>query len=127
MIKYLVIGFGGALGAIARVITADLLPSKISENFPMQILLVNILGCFLMGISIEWLGGVLHVENSHLKNFLIAGFLGGFTTFSSFALEFGQLVEKNVIGTAILHVVISVATALTAFFFGVKLARAIIQ
>lgn len=80
-----------------------------------------------MGMSIEYLGGVLHSQNSHLKNFLMAGFLGGFTTFSSFALEFGQLVEKNVIGTAILHVVISVTTALTAFFLGVKLAKAIIQ
>lgn len=46
MIKYLIIGLGGAIGSIARVITSDVLPLKISENFPLQILIVNILGCF---------------------------------------------------------------------------------
>jgi fluoride ion exporter CrcB/FEX len=46
MIKYLVIGFGGALSAIARVIMADLLPLKILQNLPLQILVVSILGCF---------------------------------------------------------------------------------
>ncbi len=124
MFEYLLIGVGGALGAISRAFIGSILPASIFINFPLRIITVNIIGCFLMGLIIELLS-LYYASNSNLKVFLTTGFLGGFTTFSSFALEFGQLTTKNFTNIAIAYLILSVTLSIIAFFIGAKIARLI--
>lgn len=117
--NYLYIGVGGALGAILRSLIGNVLPHT---SFPLQILVVNVLGCLMMGLLIEVLA-LYWQASMTLRYFLVPGFLGGFTTFSAFALEFGLLYEKGLTFQAIVYVVTSVILSLFAFFLGLKLVR----
>jgi len=117
----MVIGLGGALGAITRVALGKLLPVSIM-GIPFQILFVNILGCFVMGLLTEIMLLRWPVTDN-LRSFWISGVLGGFTTFSSFALEFGLLLKKNEIISAMIYATLSFAVSIIFFFIGIKLAR----
>jgi CrcB protein len=116
------IGLGGALGAMARVLMSKVFPVTILLELPFQILMVNVTGCFLMGVLLE-LMALYWSPHPALKMFLTSGFLGGFTTFSAFALEFGLLIDKNLHGWAIFYAVMSVFLSLSCFFIGIKLIR----
>lgn len=118
---YLVVGIGGALGAIARVALGKLLPADIM-GLPTQILCINVLGCFFMGC----LSAFLTMHDSvpdHMKAFLTAGCLGGFTTFSAFAFEFGTLCEKHLYVPAFLYAALSFILSISSFFIGIKVLR----
>lgn len=118
---YLLVGLGGAVGAIARVVLSRILPSFVL-GMPAKILFVNILGCFLIGL----LTGIMTFYWSasiNMRHFLVQGFLGGFTTFSAFALEFGLLHEKGTTVLAIVYAILSVVLSLTFFFIGLKIIR----
>jgi len=118
---YIATGLGGALGAILRVGLMSLFPVSVS-GIPLQILCVNVIGCFTMGVLVEiWALNIALTET--MRYFLISGLLGGFTTFSAFALEFGLLVEKNQHGAAIFYTLLSVGLSLTFFFMGLKAVR----
>ena len=119
--QYFWIGIGGAFGAMARSFVGAILPSQLA-GIPISILVVNVIGSGVMGI----LAGEMALYWSPpeaLRYFLIVGFLGGFTTFSSFAFETGLLVERHEIFLAILYVTLSVALSLAAFFLGMRLVR----
>ena len=123
LIHYILTGIGGAIGAISRVAASQLFPENI-YGIPAQILFINVLGCFFMGALTE--GAALHFSISdNMKYFLISGFLGGFTTFSSFALEVGNLTEKNDYYLAIIYILASVTLSITCFFGAVKLVKII--
>ncbi|MEB3701925.1 Fluoride efflux transporter CrcB [Candidatus Bealeia paramacronuclearis] len=122
LIHYLIIGSGGALGAVSRVVLTKALPETVLTSFPLQIFVVNVLGCFVMGLLVE-LMALYWSTHLHLRSFITTGFLGGFTTFSAFALEVGLLVEKNMHGWAIFYAILSVTLSLLAFFMGMKLVR----
>lgn len=115
---YLMVGLGGALGAMLRVFFSKLLPAHIM-GLPTYILLVNIIGCFLIGLLVEALPAIWP-GSDNMRYFLVSGLLGGFTTFSAFALEFGFLVERNQMLLAMLYAALSVALCLFAFFVGLK-------
>lgn len=118
---YIAIGLGGALGAIARVVLAKVLPSEIM-GMPAYILSINLLGCLAIGILTELMA--LHWSTSDtMRYFLISGVLGGFTTFSAFALEFGLLYEKQLYISAMIYAVVSFFLSISAFFLGLKLVR----
>lgn len=112
---YLSIAFGGALGSVTRVALAGVFPANFL-NIPLQILLINILGCFVMGFLVETLAW--HSIPDNFRYFLISGFLGGFTTFSAFALEFGLLFQKQLYFSAVSYVILSVLLSIIAFFLG---------
>jgi CrcB protein len=119
---YLFIGLGGGLGAITRVAITRLLPFADPSQFPLKILLVNAMGCFLMGLLAETLS-LVWSPSEDIRAFLAPGFLGGFTTFSAFALEFGLLCDRNLTGWAFAYVVTSVTLCLICFMIGLKLIR----
>ena len=96
---------GGAIGTGLRYGVGTLLPSR-SGEFPTATLLVNLLGCLLIGFVATWLNG-----NSDAKPMIrlaiVVGCLGGFTTFSSFAFETLSLFQSGRWASAILYVGLS--------------------
>lgn len=112
------------MGAMARVGLMKFLPDVVL-SVPFKVLLVNVLGCFLIGALAE---GLLHVGHVSLnmKHLLVQGFLGGFTTFSAFALEFGLITEKGHYALAASYVVLSLVLGLGSFFLGLKLIRTLV-
>lgn len=81
----LAIGTGGFLGAIARAYSVHLSNKYISLEFPVGVLLVNIIGSFLIGLLFAYF--THFTVNDSLKAFLTTGFLGALTTYSTFAIE----------------------------------------
>lgn len=122
MLMYLVVGLGGALGSISRAALINILPTTIFIHVPLQILVVNVIGCGLMGFATESML-IYNVYSYTFRAFLVTGFLGGFTTFSSFILDYANLTNKNLIGIAVLYDIVSVIAGITMFFIGVKLAK----
>ncbi len=126
MTTLLAVGFGGAIGAMLRVIMGRFLPVVIFVNFPISILVINVLGCFAMGLITELMEFHGNIS-SHLKSFITTGILGGFTTFSAFSLEYGLLHEKGLPWVAIAYAAITFTLTISAFFIGLKLARIVIM
>jgi CrcB protein len=106
---------GGALGAAARYHLAGLF----GRGFPWGTLAVNLAGCFLIAIVVA-----RFAEGEPWRLFLAVGLLGGFTTFSAFALETVELIDGGRIAAALLYVLASVAGGLIAFAGGHLLVRA---
>lgn len=121
---YLLIGLGAGLGAVARVALGKALPA-IVLGIPFHILFVNILGCFALGLLIEFMA-LSWSASENTRHFLISGFLGGFTTFSAFALEFGLLYTKGNYISTIIYAALSFALSITFFFVGIKIIRLLI-
>lgn len=105
MTQILLISFGAVLGALSRWQLGVWLNPLISQ-FALGTLLANVLGCFLIGITLG-----LNLQESS-KLLLITGFLGSFTTFSAFSAEIGEklLQEKwlNAVGIFLLHNIVGI-------------------
>ena len=121
--SFLIVFFGAGLGGVARYSTGTVM-TRLSAltSFPISTFTVNIAGSFLMGLVI----GFLAMRNGlpdGWKLFLATGFMGGFTTFSSFSLETAQLIENGDFSTALIYVLSSVLLGITALFAGLYLIR----
>ncbi|MBQ2663984.1 MAG: fluoride efflux transporter CrcB [Clostridia bacterium] len=114
MIECLIVGMGGFIGAILRYLTG-LIPVGTEGGFPIKTLLVNVIGSFVIGI-IAALAVKNTAINPRLVLFIKVGICGGFTTFSSFALETGTLLENGQTLTAILYIIMSVIFSIFAVF-----------
>ena len=113
----------GGLGSGARYLIGVWAATTIGTTFPMGTLIVNLAGCFLLGfISPLALSGALSAE---LRTALGAGFLGGFTTYSSFNQETFVLITNGALGAAVLNVVVTLAGGLVAGSIGFLAARAL--
>lgn len=122
MLAYLMIGLGGALGCSARYAMTNLVQSIYGREFPFATLSINVLGCFLMGfLFVETVERLLLSPSLRLG--LLTGFLGGFTTFSTFAMEAFLLAEQGEGVKSISYLVLSVGLGLTAAFAGAYIAR----
>lgn len=117
MIKsILFVALGGAAGSIIRFVIQRYINQP---SFPLGTLVVNIAGCFLIGL----LWGVLHksLSSEPLRLLLMTGFCGGFTTFSAFTLESIQLIQENKWWPLFVYILVSVAGGLLATFGGYKI------
>lgn len=122
----LAVAAGGALGAWLRHQTGRLFLGLIGPvaagAFPWATLTVNVLGSAAMGILVGWLAR--HGTGGEQWRLLLGvGVLGGFTTFSSFALEFALFVERGQLGLAMAYVAISLVAGFAALFGGLWLMR----
>jgi len=114
------IAIGGALGSITRYLSCEAISgmSIFSSRFPWGVFLVNIIGSLLAGILYFFVIRNFDSFDPRLKNFLLAGFLGGFTTFSAFSLDFFRLTQAGQYSQAFTYAIASVVLAISALFFG---------
>lgn len=114
MLNCMVVGAGGFIGAVCRYLIG-LIPVKEPFSFPVKTFVINIVGSFVIGIiaALSVKSGVL---SPRAVLFLKTGLCGGFTTFSTFALETGTLIRGGNTGIAFLYVVLSVIVAVAAVF-----------
>lgn len=118
----LLAGLGGALGSAARYGIGVLIVRLTGPGYPWSTLLVNIVGCAAMGLFVTWLG--LRSPHSHeLRVFVATGVLGGFTTFSAFALDFAGLMDRGESTAAWLYLAASVGLSILGLYAGLALAR----
>ncbi len=118
------IAIGGGLGSVLRYLTAIVINKYFQSGFPYATFATNILGCLLIGLFF----GYLEKQNaisSDLKFFLITGFCGGYTTFSTFSHENVNLLQNHQILIAFLYISLSVFTGLMATWLGLILAKTI--
>ncbi len=117
--QYLWIAGGSALGGIARYFCSGLTARLIGETFPFGTLLVNVLGSFIIGFVATLTGpdGRLFVSSA-LRQAVMTGFCGGYTTFSSFSLQTLNLMQDGEWLRAGLNITGSVALCLAAVWAG---------
>ena len=120
--KILAIGIGGALGAIARYLINISPLANLFEKFPFPTFFINITGSFLIGFLLILFTDKFAI-NDNLRLAIIVGFLGAFTTFSTFELEIWELIKENQFPTAFLYLFLSVVVGLIGILSGVWLAK----
>lgn len=126
MALYLWIALGGALGSMARFWLSSLSASQWGEGFPWGTLLVNVIGCFVIGFFATF----IVVDDKAIvgpsgRHFFMTGVLGGFTTFSSFSLQTLALAREGAWGKAGGYVAGSVVLCLLAVWLGHVVATAL--
>lgn len=118
----LLVASGGAIGSVARYLVGVLMTRAFGGNYPYGTLTVNVAGGFLMGLFIGIMAQRLE-GSMDLRLFVAVGIMGGFTTFSSFSLDFAVLWERGELLTALIYVLASVILSIGALFLGLWLAR----
>lgn len=120
------VAIGGGLGSWLRYIVSRMTVSLIgpirASDFPWATLSVNVLGSFAMGLLVGWLAR-FGEGGQDLRLLIGVGLLGGFTTFSSFALEFALFIERGAIGSALTYVGLSLVAGFAGLFLGLMLMR----
>ncbi|CAM2890881.1 fluoride efflux transporter CrcB [Legionella worsleiensis] len=119
---YLAVAFGGALGAVSRYATVLMAQSMWGLRFPYGTLIVNTLGSFLAGFFLTLLVGRFSAEE-YWRLFFFTGFLGAFTTFSSFAAESLFLYEQGLWLKLLINVLVNNIGALMMVLAGTCIAR----
>jgi len=118
----LIIAFGGAAGAVGRYFISNLFYDILGRGFPYGTLAVNVIGSLLIGFFY-----VLFIEKitlgAELRTLIMVGFLGAFTTFSTFSLETLLLIQQGNPLKAFFNVILSVVLCLFASWLGMILSR----
>ena len=122
MQKITLIGLAGLLGTLARYFLSAIIAQRFGETFPTGTILVNVVGCFLAG----FLFCLIHERfpvNEILGTAIMVGFLGGFTTFSSFALQTLTLFQGGQLGLATINFLLSNVVGLFMCWAGYSIGR----
>jgi len=120
MDKWLYLIGGGIIGTLARYLLASAIYQKVGTAFPYGTLIVNLIGCFLIGFF-DTIFQEKFLFSPLMRVFLMAGFCGAFTTFSAFMLETGNLIREGETLRALLNVLVSVILGFIVFRLGVLL------
>lgn len=123
MSGFVLVGIGGALGAMARHGLGMLVGRIAGHGFPYATLMANIIGSLAMGLLIGYLARFTPAWSNEARLLLGVGLLGGFTTFSSFSLDAISLFERGQMMAFVAYVLISVVAALGALMLGLMLMR----
>ncbi|WP_460753177.1 fluoride efflux transporter CrcB [Marinomonas epiphytica] len=119
---YFMIALGGALGALARFELGRLVNSFWSLPFPLATLLINVIGCFFMGLAFVFISERIPSLEAY-RPLVMVGFLGAFTTFSTFSLEIVSLINMQAWLSAASYLLLSCLLGVVALMIGIGLAR----
>jgi fluoride exporter len=128
MLKLLMVGAGGFVGSIGRYLVG-VGAQRITAlpGFPYGTLIVNIVGCLLIGLLAGLVEGRPGGMSDEMELLLFVGALGGFTTFSSFGLDSVQLMRGHSVGLALMNVIVQVVVGLLAVWGGLELVRWLVR
>ena len=122
MDRYLMVMIGAAFGGLARYVIGGVVMQRFGGRFPLGTLIVNVSGCFLIGVLMTLLTERLQ-PHPNWRLLLITGVLGGYTTFSTFAWETFQSVDEGSRLMGLANVVLSVAGGYLAVWCGALIGR----
>ena len=117
MVNYFCIIFGGGIGALLRYLSSNFINSSFSIKFPIGTLFVNCIGSLIIGFLINFFD-IFNI-NIKIRLFLITGFLGGYTTFSTYSLETIQYFINGNIKQALLNILLNNILCMTFVFIGI--------
>ena len=122
MHRLFLIGLAGFIGTLGRYWLSGVIARRYGETFPLGTLVVNLMGCFLVGL-LFYLLQERFVVNPTVRTVILIGLLGGFTTFSSFGLQTFTLLQDGEFGLAALNLTASNFIGLALVWVGYTLAR----
>jgi len=120
--KYLLVLAGGAAGSLARYAAGTAIMTRMGSRFPFGTLFVNITGSFLIGLLMTLLTERVH-PHPNLRLLLVVGFLGGYTTFSSFEWESYAAIRESGFWLGLVNLAGSVVVGYAAVWLGALLGR----
>jgi fluoride exporter len=124
MTKYLMVGIGGALGSVLRFWVGGYVGDRLGVRFPYGTFLINCTGSFLVGFVVTLLAERTH-WSPNWRYLIPIGFIGGYTTFSTFELETFRSFQDGEILVAGLNVALSVVVGFVSVWLGVIAGRTI--
>lgn len=120
----IIVGLGSFLGGSLRYLSVVWIERKAQMDFPLAILIVNVVGSFMIGFVMPGTEKLsLMPGGTYVPLFLTAGMMGGFTTFSTFSLQTLRLAQSGSWGLAFLNALASVVCCLVSVFAGLKLGQ----
>jgi fluoride exporter len=122
MMRILCIGLAGLVGTLGRYWLSGVVARRYGETFPLGTLFVNIIGCFLAGL-LFYLMQERFLVNQTLRTVVLIGFLGGFTTFSSYGLQTFTLLREGEFAFAALNLFVSNTVGLLMVWAGYSVAK----
>ena len=125
MYPFLLVGLGGAIGAMSRFGFSSMVGRHWPMAFPLATLLVNIIGSLVMGLFIGLMARMLPAWQNEARLFVAVGILGGFTTFSSFSLDTVVLIERGELLQAGAYLLLSVVVCLVGLYLGLLVTRGV--
>lgn len=123
--NYMIVGLGGFLGAVARFWLAEFIALRMGGRFPYGTFLINCSGSFALGVVVTVLDHYAH-WTPNWRYLLPIGFIGAYTTFSTFELETLQSMQKGQVAVAAANVVLSVLLGLACVYAGVVTGKSVV-
>lgn len=124
MNKYVLVGLGGCLGSVLRFWAGAYISNRMGSRFPYGTFVINVTGSFLIGLVVTLLAERTH-WSPNFRYLIPIGFIGGYTTFSTFELETFQSFRDGEILAAFLNVLLSVVLGFIAVWLGAVAGRAL--
>lgn len=124
MTRYLVVAFGGALGAIARYWFSSLIGERVPTRFPLGTLIINVTGSFIIGFFLTFVTERINIHPNWRLGVAV-GFVGAYTTFSTFEYETFRLLETGSGIGGFMNVIVSLMLGFLAVWGGIALGREI--